>query len=77
MEGFFNMMTVNIKALVAYRLEQADESLEAARTLNDIRWEQGGIGYHRRGKEIQQPQSIRIAVIFYQWCRRPDLLVSQ
>ena len=27
------MMTENIKALVAYRLEQADESLEAARTL--------------------------------------------
>jgi uncharacterized protein (UPF0332 family) len=29
------MMTENIKALVAYRLEQADESLEAARTLLD------------------------------------------
>jgi uncharacterized protein (UPF0332 family) len=27
------MMTENIQALVAYRLEQADESLEAARTL--------------------------------------------
>ena len=27
------MMTENIKALVTYRLEQADESLEAARTL--------------------------------------------
>ncbi len=31
------MMTENIKALVAYRLEQADESLEAARTLLDKR----------------------------------------
>lgn len=29
------MMTENIKALVSYRLEQADESLEAARTLLD------------------------------------------
>jgi uncharacterized protein (UPF0332 family) len=29
------MMTENIKALVNYRLEQADESLEAARTLLD------------------------------------------
>jgi len=29
------MMTENIKALVAYRLEQADESLEAAKTLMD------------------------------------------
>ena len=29
------MMTENIQALVAYRLEQADESLEAARTLLD------------------------------------------
>jgi uncharacterized protein (UPF0332 family) len=29
------MMTVNIQALVTYRLEQADESLEAARTLLD------------------------------------------
>jgi uncharacterized protein (UPF0332 family) len=29
------MMTENIKALVAYRLEQADESVEAARTLMD------------------------------------------
>jgi uncharacterized protein (UPF0332 family) len=29
------MMTENIKALVAYRLEQADESIEAARTLLD------------------------------------------
>jgi len=29
------MMTINIKTLVAYRLEQADESLEAARTLLD------------------------------------------
>ena len=29
------MMTENIKALVAYRLEQADECLEAARTLLD------------------------------------------
>jgi uncharacterized protein (UPF0332 family) len=29
------MMTENIKALVAYRLEQADESMEAARTLLD------------------------------------------
>jgi uncharacterized protein (UPF0332 family) len=27
------MMTENIQALVAYRLEQADESIEAARTL--------------------------------------------
>ena len=27
------MMTENIQALVAYRLEQADESLEAARTV--------------------------------------------
>jgi uncharacterized protein (UPF0332 family) len=27
------MMTENIQALIAYRLEQADESLEAARTL--------------------------------------------
>ena len=27
------MMTENIKALIAYRLEQADESLEAAKTL--------------------------------------------
>jgi uncharacterized protein (UPF0332 family) len=31
------MMTENIIALVAYRLEQADESLEAARTLLDKR----------------------------------------
>ncbi len=29
------MMTANIQALVTYRLEQADESLEAARTLLD------------------------------------------
>ena len=29
------MMTENIQALVTYRLEQADESLEAARTLLD------------------------------------------
>jgi len=29
------MMTDNIKALVAYRLEQAVESLEAAKTLMD------------------------------------------
>ncbi len=29
------MMSENIQALVAYRLEQADESLEAARTLLD------------------------------------------
>lgn len=29
------MMTENIKALVSYRLDQADESLEAARTLLD------------------------------------------
>jgi len=29
------MMTENIQALVAYRLEQADESIEAARTLLD------------------------------------------
>ena len=29
------MMTENIKALVSYRLEQADESLEAAKTLLD------------------------------------------
>jgi uncharacterized protein (UPF0332 family) len=29
------MMTENIKALVSYRIEQADESLEAARTLLD------------------------------------------
>ena len=29
------MMTENIQALVAYRLEQADESLEAAKTLLD------------------------------------------
>jgi len=29
------MMTENIKALVAYRLEQADESLEAAKILMD------------------------------------------
>jgi len=27
------MMTENIQALITYRLEQADESLEAARTL--------------------------------------------
>jgi uncharacterized protein (UPF0332 family) len=31
------MMTENIQALVAYRLEQADESIEAARTLLDKR----------------------------------------
>jgi len=31
------MMTENIQALVTYRLEQADESLEAARTLLDKR----------------------------------------
>ena len=29
------MMTENIQALVTYRLEQADESLEAAKTLLD------------------------------------------
>ena len=29
------MMTENVQALVTYRLEQADESLEAARTLLD------------------------------------------
>jgi len=29
------MTTANVKALVAYRLEQADESLEAARILLD------------------------------------------
>ena len=29
------MMTENIQALVTYRLEQADESLEAAMTLLD------------------------------------------
>jgi hypothetical protein len=29
------MMTENIQTLVAYRLEQADESIEAARTLMD------------------------------------------
>ena len=28
-------MTENIQALVTYRLEQADESLEAVRTLSD------------------------------------------
>ncbi len=31
------MMTENIQALVTYRLEQADESLEAARTLQNKR----------------------------------------
>ena len=31
------MMTENIQALVAYRLEQADESIEAAKTLLDKR----------------------------------------
>ena len=31
------MMTENIQALVAYRLEQADESIEAVKTLLDKR----------------------------------------
>ena len=46
------MMTENIRALVSYRLEQADESLEAARTLLDKSLNRPGVNRARHQRFV-------------------------
>ena len=60
------MMSENIQALVTYRLEQADESLEEQGHYKVIYVESWRNVYPQHNEVIKKPQSIKIAANFIQ-----------